>query len=71
MPRIILDPVTVARCLAHTTPAEDAELRKITEAAEASGADEVEVCARVSEWLMKRFPQLDISIRRSAKATTN
>lgn len=65
--RIILDPITVPRLVAQLTPAEDAELMKIAE----SDGDEIEHCARTSEWLLKRFPQLGVSIRRSAAASTN
>lgn len=67
MPRIILDPATVARLILQLTPAEDAELMKITE----SDDDELERCARISDYLLKRFPQLGVSIRRSAAASTN
>lgn len=67
MPRIILDPLTVARLVARLTPAEDAELIEILEDA----GDCLEMCARSSEYLLKRFPQLGVSIRRSAAASTN
>jgi hypothetical protein len=68
MPRIILHPATVARLVLALTPAEDDELAKIVDAV---GDDELAKCERVSEYLLKRFPQAAISIRRSAAASTN
>jgi len=60
--------MTVARLVAKLTPAEDAELIKIIEGA---GDDELEKCTRTCDWLLKRFPQVAVSIRRSAAARTN
>jgi DNA-binding GntR family transcriptional regulator len=67
MLRIVLDPLTVARCLKHTTEAEDAEIEALVDSVE----DEAEKCALVSEWLLKRFPQLGVSIRNSMAAKRN
>lgn len=68
-PRIILDPVTVRRCLEHLTDAEAHEMDEF--ARDGERPYDEEAIARVSEWLLKRFPQLDASIRNSAAAGTN
>jgi len=65
--RILLHPAIVAAVLKALSDEEAAELAKTISTA----TNEVDACAKVSDWMLKRFPQLGVSLRRSAAAGMN
>ena len=66
--RILLDPVTVAILVDRL---DNPELTELLAVGKAAGDDQVEVCASISEWLLKRFPHIGASVRRAAAADMN